>query len=66
MVNSDDSTIVSHNYEEFQAILSRLDVSFNYFRLKFNLSKTHFQRFGNCEVMQILLFDEQIDLTVTQ
>ena len=66
MVNSDDSTIVSHNYEEFQAILSRLDVSFNYFRLKFDLSNTHFQRFGNYEVMQILLFDEQIDLTVTQ
>ena len=66
MVNSDDSTIVSHNYEEFQAILSRLDVSFNYFMLKFDLSKTHFQRFENSDVMQILLFDEQIDLTITQ
>ena len=66
MVNSDDSTIVSHNYEEFQAILSRLDVSFNYFRLKFDLSKTHFQRFENSDFMQILLFDDQIDLTITQ
>ena len=66
MVNSDDNTIISHNYEEFQVILSRLDVSFNFFRLNFDLSKTHFQGFGYCEVIQIFLFAKQIDLTVTQ